>query len=404
MAGKITGAVEIRRFHRWIAVAAIVFGLFIAVTGITLQLTDLSAILSHAPAADPTMQAIRVGIYGPPNFQVLREEDHAAPGLPSNFDYDAALARGLAQARTTLGARPVGYVELQMTPAGPTGSLGSQGTSYRFDPASGALVGSPTPVVLPPLGTPSTRNSIKAVHRMKAFGDWMILLDAFAGLTILAMIVTGLVLYWRLYQARLKGKRRALFWSAGGLWRRFHRSVALVASLFLMVIATTGTILSISSVGVLLQNGDRQTIYADLSSPLSNAELPAMLHATLTAFRSAHGDAPVKRLRLRYFAGMPQGVVVFGEGEAEQAVYDTHSAREVGFSEPNYPPPGQTFGWQVDETAKEIHRGDYFGLTGRAMSLLSGFALLYISVSGAVMYFELWRRRRQGGRKALFWK
>jgi len=36
-------------------------------------------------------------------------------------------------------------------------------------------------------------------------------------------------------------------------------------------------------------------------------------------------------------------------------------------------------------------------------NLLAGLALLYLSLSGIVMYVKLWRRRAGNGRKALVW-
>jgi uncharacterized iron-regulated membrane protein len=196
-------------------------------------------------------------------------------------------------------------------------------------------------------------------------------------------------------------------WFAQGWWRTLHRVTAIVSSLFLLLIATTGMLISISSCGVVISramhHGSRPVITEDLSKPLTDAELPGMLHTTLSAYRAANPGVAIRVLRLRYFAGMPQGVVVSGAKVADQLVYNAVSGRPASLTEPNYPPPGQTFGWQADETLKEIHRGDFFGLSGRLISLLCGFALLYLSVSGAVMYCDMWNRRRAKGRWGLFW-
>jgi uncharacterized iron-regulated membrane protein len=63
-----------------------------------------------------------------------------------------------------------------------------------------------------------------------------------------------------------------------------------------------------------------------------------------------------------------------------------------------------TWGWQVSQTAKQIHRGDIIGLSGRWIDLLSGLALLYLVLSGAVLYYQLWSNRRRKGKGALFWR
>jgi uncharacterized iron-regulated membrane protein len=54
--------------------------------------------------------------------------------------------------------------------------------------------------------------------------------------------------------------------------------------------------------------------------------------------------------------------------------------------------------------AKRIHRGDVLGLPGRAIDVLAGFSLLFLAVSGAVMYWDMLARRRRAGRRGWFWK
>jgi uncharacterized iron-regulated membrane protein len=129
-----------------------------------------------------------------------------------------------------------------------------------------------------------------------------------------------------------------------------------------------------------------------------------MLHTTLKSFRAADPSEPIKVLRLRYFAGLAQGVVVAGDAvDSRQFAFNTATGEKAGLSGPSYPPTGQTWGWQGVQVIKSIHRGDFFGITGRFLSWLTGLSLVFLSLSGGAMYFDLWSKRRKTGRHGLFW-
>ena len=52
-----------------------------------------------------------------------------------------------------------------------------------------------------------------------------------------------------------------------------------------------------------------------------------------------------------------------------------------------------------------LHSGETFGPAGVAISLLSGFAMIFFSFSGLWMYIQMWRSRAGRGLKpAWFWK
>jgi uncharacterized iron-regulated membrane protein len=396
----------VRTVHRLVAAFTVLFGFYISSTGILIQLLDLHAVLGRAPADDPTMQAIRVGHDGPPNYQVIREPDYSAESLPADFDFAATLSALFQGARAQLGGAPISFLEVRMMDGKPIGQLASHGLVYRFD-AAGALLGAPAPLQLPPLSTPSFRNTVKDVHRMRVFSPAAIAVDVLAGLALSVLLFTGLVLYFRLLSARIRIRRRWPFWVAGGWWRSLHRMVAVIAATLLVVVALSGMVLGLSSVGVAINQAvhhGRPGLTVDASSPLQQAELPAMLRTTLAAYRAIAPDTPIKVLRLRYFAGMPQGVIVAGAADTQQLVFNALNGRSVGEAEQGYPDTGMPFGWQLDQIAKQIHRGDFIGLSGRWLDLLAGLSLLYLSLSGAIMYFELWSRRRRTGRPALFWR
>ncbi|WP_114520939.1 PepSY domain-containing protein [Altererythrobacter sp. ZODW24] len=52
-----------------------------------------------------------------------------------------------------------------------------------------------------------------------------------------------------------------------------------------------------------------------------------------------------------------------------------------------------------------IHSGEEFGPVGIAISVLSGFALLFFSFSGLWMYIRMWgNRKERGANGGMFWK
>jgi uncharacterized iron-regulated membrane protein len=129
-----------------------------------------------------------------------------------------------------------------------------------------------------------------------------------------------------------------------------------------------------------------------------------MLRTTLSAFRSSLADQPLKVLRLRVYGGMAQGVVIVGSGDdTQQVVFNAATGHRASLTEPGYPPTGFPFGWQAHQVAKQVHRGSYIGLSGRWMDLFGGLSMVYLSLSGVVMYVEMWNRRRRSGRRALLW-
>jgi uncharacterized iron-regulated membrane protein len=391
-----------RRLHRFIAFVAIFLGLYVAVTGILLQLIDLKILISHAPADNPNLQAIREGQDGPPNFQVLATADYSAPDLPATLVLDAALARVVESEHVATGGAPMSFVELREVDGKPVGQIASLGRLLRFDALTGALLAGPDTaarVVLPPQGNQgSVRNEVKGFHRMTAYGNWGQVFFVFVALTLCTMLITGLVLYFQLLAARVRAGRPGIYWFAGGWWRASHRVLAISAAAFLVVVVFSGTFEAVNSGGTaiykIIHHGYRPGLTADVSSPLTEAELAPMLQTTLAAFYALNPAAPIKVLRLRYFAGMPQGIVVRGGADIRQFAFNTATGQRARFQGPSYPPTGQTFGWQWDQVFKRIHRGDVIGLSGRWMSLLAGFSLLFLSISGAVMYFQLRAKRR----------
>ncbi|WP_206243547.1 PepSY-associated TM helix domain-containing protein [Novosphingobium terrae] len=395
-----------RRFHRFLAVFAVFIGLYVSVTGIVLQAIDLKVLLTQAPASDPDLRAIREGRNGPPNFVVAKDSDVSAAPLPADFNFGQALARTTGAARAQLYGAPLSLVEFRMVGQRPVGQVASRGAMLRVDLASGTV--EPLPKLgPPPPGLPSLRNTVKNIHRMLAYGDVGVAIFFVLALAMCAMLVTGLTLYVRLLRARLKLGRPSPFWSAGSAWRSLHRAVAVASALFLIVVVGSGTLLAFGDVGVsayrLAHHGTRPGTTVDVSAPLSDAQLAAMLRVTLASWRADHPAEAIRVLRLRSFAGMPQGVVVTGGDDARQVAYDATTGAVASLSGAHYPATGQPFGWAEDQFVKGIHRGDAFGMVGRWISLFTGLSLLFLSMSGGVTYWELWNRRRIAGRRGLFW-
>jgi hypothetical protein len=397
-----------RTVHRITSLFVVLVTLYLGVTGTLIQLIDLKTLVRHAAATDPDMMAIREDKDGPDDFAVLGTAEYTAPTLPAGFDYQAALPRLIDAARAALGSAALDYAEIRMSESGPIGQVQSGKQLLRYDFATGQSQASPEPPRERPMT--SLRNEIKHIHRMTTFGDWALWINPIVGVALGMFVVTGVVMYWQLLSARKRIKRPQWFWQAGGWWRTLHRWSSIVASLFILVIALSGTWLAVESLifgyylTAHLPKPGQPFVRQNGINPLPDAELPGMLSTALAAYKSSSADQPLKVLRLRVYGGMPQGVIISGLGDdTQQQVFNAATGRKASLTEPGYPSTGFPFGWQAHQIAKQIHRGSYIGLSGRWMDLLGGVAIIYLSVSGVVMYVDMWKRRRRSGRPVLLW-
>jgi hypothetical protein len=201
--------------------------------------------------------------------------------------------------------------------------------------------------------------------------------------------------------------------------RGIHRWVSIVAAIFVLYVAATGLMMAFDSVwttaymashGLMPSSGGGGPPPALIQmfandGTVADADLAPMLSTTLAAARITASDSqPPRVIRLRTYGGMPQGVVVTGDEVADQQVFNARTGEPAGLYEPGYPRTPMPLQWGVHETWKRLHRGDYFGLAGRWMDLMTGLSILFLTVSGCVMYLQLYRARGRLGRRALFWK
>jgi len=138
-------------------------------------------------------------------------------------------------------------------------------------------------------------------------------------------------------------------------------------------------------------------------TPLKDAEIPWMMQVTLSSVREKTNNAPIRVIRLRNYSYYPQGVVITGGDDTRQLVFNAATGRPMSETEPGYPPVGFPFGWVAHQTAKSVHRGDFFGLPGRLMDIFAGLSLLYLCINGIALYVELWWERRKDGKWNPFW-
>lgn len=398
-------------WHRFVAFFGIALLFYVMVTGVGIQLSDMRALVTHAPATDPDMLMMRQHITGTPGFAVVAPVDYTTAALPDGFDYAKALRDTALLGRATKPGAPVKFVEVRMLKGKAVGHVQVGQDDMAFDLVHGTR--------LPQVDVPhnsdsdvpgSARHFFKKLHQFRGAVPVGSFLSGLAGLMLSVLTFTGLYQYFKVLKRRRAMGRNALVWKAGGTWRDLHRAVSVFLSVPLVWIAGTGIVMSIDDIGGSLHrlfgaharaSGGRMP--GDQSSPLTDAELPGMAQVTLRAFAQAEPLTGVRVLRLRYYAHYKQGVVIAADKDTSQRVFNATTGAPMSMQEPGYPDLGFPYGWEWHQRVKQLHRGDFFGMTGRWFVTLGGLALLYLGISGPVMYWQLWRRRAANGRKAAVW-
>lgn len=185
-------------------------------------------------------------------------------------------------------------------------------------------------------------------------------------------------------------------------WRQWHRWLGFPAALFLLFAATTGVL--VAGTEFFGEDEARREALRKVVSPLTAGDDVARAIAVnvaaeraLKAVAARAGrDAPIDRITLELKGDAPR-VLVFtgrpGGGEDRKFVVDALSGRIT--SEEAYADKPFLY---------RLHSGEAFGDGGLVVAMGWGLALLWLTISGLMIY---WRMRRKGaaatGLRRVFW-
>ena len=330
----------------------------------------------------------------------------------------ASLAHGISIAKASAGKISIASVDLRMI--GDTDDIprlefaeasGSRDTMGRYY----ALTGSPMTAQVADSDSGTNipnytvqRNYLKIWHRgniVGLVGQFIVLIT---GLALIPLTVTGIIVYWHMWKARLSADKRAFFRSSkNSIWRRSHRWISIVSAVLVLNIAITGTILAYGEIQlqVFIKYHIGAAPYPRPTPlpPVSDGKLPddvqLMLQTTYNSAHTVEPDGSITSIEIVSRNGTPVGLVTLGGQTPKTLAFNA----ETGFPVQDWATGNMQVGngyfadWH--QILKRFHRGDIIGsFNGRYIQIATGCALLYLVFSGFLSYFDM-RRYRNASRK-----
>lgn len=328
---------------------------------------------------------------------------------------------GIAKALSTARNMPIAGVDYRMTGDIPRLELseanGERDSELRFYAETGEpmspLVADGDPFRPPPDYT-RARERIKSFHKGDAFGLPGQLVGILTGSALIVVTLSGLTVYLRLWQARHRVGHPGLFWkSRESVWRRLHRIVAVVAAVFVLNKAVTGTILAWGEFQtklavvyhILTPAYPMPTPLPPFSEDRLSGDLLGALQRGFDAALQAAPSAPIVSIELVRRGGQSKALVTTGGSRPQTLAFDMLSGVPVDDWAIRGTQKGNGYFADWHQILKRMHRGDIVGhFAGRYVDITVGIALLYLVTSGIVLYVQMLRRRTRAGQFGLFWK
>jgi len=250
----------------------------------------------------------------------------------------------------------------------------------------------------PPPPNVTQRNTLKMWHRGNILGLPGQVIGLLTGVSLAALVVTGVLTYLGLWRARRRARRPALFWTGReSLWRRLHRWVALVAAVFVLNIALSGIILASGEIqlNVFLVHHigtppyPRPTPLPAVSAGPLSGDVAGLLQSTYQAARRTEPAERIAAITLVRRDGIDKGLVTVGGATPRVLAFDAASGAAVSDWATHGEQVGNGYYADWHQMLKRFHRGDIIGnFAGRYVDLLAGVALLYLLISAGALYFE----------------
>lgn len=181
------------------------------------------------------------------------------------------------------------------------------------------------------------------------------------------------------------------------MFRQLHRWTSLPLILFLIIVLGSGVLLQFEEIGK-LGGGERGAAPAQsAASPAmpSDAAIAAQLAEALAKARAAQPGFTPTRIELNIAQGAE--TTRLARQPRGGAFVEVDHAKDTVKAEMNPTVP-------LHVTLIRLHTGSMAGAAGVWIMLLSSFVLLFLAVSGGVLYWQMWRHRSRIGRPGVFWK
>lgn len=177
--------------------------------------------------------------------------------------------------------------------------------------------------------------------------------------------------------------------------RKWHRWLSVPALIFLITISISGLVLQVQ--GFLNEDEERNEQLDHKKSKIflsSALNYSGNLEAAQKIILSKTGDVQIKKIELD-FRQEPSIVSVYTD-EKDPRIFQVNTKT------------GQIISEKPDDSSNfwiKLHSGELYGDFGRSTGIFSGLSLLFFSISGFWIYFQMFKRRTKQGPlwKRIFW-
>ena len=176
--------------------------------------------------------------------------------------------------------------------------------------------------------------------------------------------------------------------------RKFHRWMSLVGIVFFVSVATTGVWMQ--GEAIFGEKEAEHEALAALTSPMSLATPLAIDNLSLERARASvlarFGDRPVASIDWVIKAPVPAYVFHLDGSEPVKVTVDAATAAVIKSD------------FDGEDWVMRLHTGEILGDGGKFLGLAWGIALIAMSVTGILLYFQLLSKRRGAAGQVRGWR
>lgn len=171
--------------------------------------------------------------------------------------------------------------------------------------------------------------------------------------------------------------------------RSLHRWISLPIAIFMLWIGATGVILQIQQLG---GHEDGHVGAAHHAAP-ADVDVAAAVAKGLAAARALDPQFHTRTVQVD-LGGSALHVLIGARARGgDQIDYDAGTGTATKVVQK----------MSLHGLIIHLHSGEAIGPVGTVIGLIAGIALVVLSVTGAVVYIDMYRRRARAGKGGLFW-